>query len=385
MPNLTTATKAATTSSPATKAQTAAPFIIGSRNASRLSFTIPTVQLGSGLLAQTPISIPAVGYIKSIDLDVTIAITGGTTPALVADAPFTVFSMLELRNSSGNDLITPMTGYQWYLLNKYGCQDWDAPFSDPKVNATYNSTTTGIHFTLQIPCEISPYDTFGTIPALASNRSYQLQVTYNALANLISGSPTANVTTTATVNYWTEPTAQSLTGAAQATAPKFNGTVNLWQYEAAAVTPGDKWIKSNNVGNVLRTLIFTLRNSSGVRVSADWPAVCELYLDNDPMFYLPLQLWQTNMSRWFHLSNAIDTVGGLDTGVFVIPFYALATGKATANARRSQYLPTLDTSLLQLRGTSFGSNASTLEIITNSVQPAMPSTNNSLMALYSNI
>lgn len=381
MPAPTTATKTAQTGTLSKSANVSTPFIFGARNASKLSFTIPTVTLDTSTHPQTPIQIPAIGYIKSIDLDVTIDISGGTTPALTADAPFTVFSLLELRNSSGNDLITPMTGFQWYLNNKYGVQDWNAPFSDPKMNATYSSTTTGVHFTLQIPCEISPADTFCAIPALASNRNYQLQVNYNTLASVISGSPTASVTTVATVNYWTEPTATTMSGQAQQTAPPYNGSVNLWQLEAAPVTPGDKYIRSYNVGNVLRTLIFTLRDDSGARDGTDWPAVCELYLDNDPMFYLPKSTWQTNMSRQFQFGADIDTPGGLDTGVFVIPFYALAEGQAIANARRSQYLPTLDTSLLQLRGTSFGANGSTLEIITNSVQPVSP-TGNSLAALY---
>jgi len=53
-----------------------------------------------------------------------------------------------------------------------------------------------------------------------------------------------------------------------------------------------------------------------------------------------------------------------------------------ANARRSQYLPTLDASQLQLRGTSWGPGASTLEVLTNSVQPVNPTTGSSSSALY---
>ena len=66
---------------------------------------------------------------------------------------------------------------------------------------------------------------------------------------------------------------------------------------------------------------------------------------------------------------AVDAAGGLDTGVFVIPFFAIAEMQADPTASRAQYLPTLDTQQLQLRGTSFGANVSTLEILTNSVVP----------------
>jgi hypothetical protein len=359
------------------------PFVIGSRNSSRFSFTLPTTAIGASSAPLPPVQIPAMGYLKSIDLEVTIAGSGGTSPVFTADAPFNVLQAVELRNSSGNDLIVPLTGYQMFLQQKYGCQGFDAPMGDMRLDPTYSAVSPSAHFILSIPCEISPADGFGAIPALASNRSYQLQLTLAALATIVSSNPTLNVSIVGTAHYWTEPVASTASGVPQATAPLYNGSLNLWQLEPQPVTPGDKYIKSNNVGNVLRTLIFTLRTAAGARTQADWPAVCELYLDNFPMFYLPLLQWQSRMARWYQLRSAsFDVAGGLDTGVFVMPFFALAEGAAQANGRRSQYLPTLDTALLQLRGTSFGASASTLEIITNSVQPVSPTTGSSSAALY---
>lgn len=373
---------------PATKQpQQVLPFPIGSRNASRFSFNLPTTELGTSSIPLSPVQIPAVGYLNRISLDVTVTITGGTTPAVTADGPFNILSSIELRNSSGNDLIVPMDGYRYFLLNKYGAQTFDAPFCDPMMDGTYDEDPTGgtVHFILDVPCQIAPAEAFCAIPALASNRSYQLSINLNTLANSITGSPTSvSVAINGFAWYWTEPVAMTMTGLAQQTAPAYNGSLNLWQYQALPVTSGDKYLKSDNVGNVLRTLIFTLRNSSGARIDTDWPAVCELYLDNSPMFHLPQDLWKSWMTKVYALAGGtLDGKNGLDTGVYVIPFLALAEGKALANGRRSQYLPTLDASLLQLRGTSWGSNASTLEIITNSVQPVNPMTGNSAAALYS--
>ena len=87
------------------------PFIIGSRNATRFSFQLPVTALGAGTVPLPPVQIPAVGYLKKLTLEVTVAGTGGTTPAFTADAPFNVLQSVELRNSSGNDLIVPVTGY----------------------------------------------------------------------------------------------------------------------------------------------------------------------------------------------------------------------------------------------------------------------------------
>lgn len=359
------------------------PFVIGSRTASRFSFTLPPTALGAASAPLPPVQIPAVGYLKGIELEVTIAGAGGTSPVFTADAPFNVLQAVELRNSSGNDLIVPVTGYQLFLINKYGCQDFDAPMGDLRLDPTYTAASPSAHFIARIPCEISPADAFGSIPALASNRSYQLQLTLAALATVISSNPVLTISIVGTAIYWTEPVASTASGVMQATSPLYNGTLNLWQLEPLTVSPGDKYLKSNNVGNVLRTLIFTLRTAAGARTSADWPALCELYLDNFPMFYLPTTQWQSLIARWYQLRNAsLDAAGGLDTGVFVVPFFALAEGAAIANARRSQYLPTLDTALLQLRGTSWGASASTLEILTNSVQPVSPTTGSSSAALY---
>ena len=373
----------ANTAAPARGAQTVLPFAISARQSSRFSFNVPTTNLGTTQTPLSPIQIPAVGYLNKIVLDVSITVTGGTSPAYTADAPFNVFSLIELRNSSGNDLIVPMDGFRYYLLNKYGSQGVNAPWSDPKSDPTYSTTLASTHFMLDVPCQISPADAFGAIPALASNRSYQLALNLNAIANLVSGSPTSvSVSINGYAWFWTEPVAQTMSGVGQQTAPPFNGSLNLWQYEALPVTPGDKYLKSDNVGNVLRTLIFTLRNSGGGRDGVDWPSVCELYLDNNPMFYLPQAQWKSWMGRIYGFDSAQDTAQGLDNGVFVIPFFALAEGYAMANARRGQYLPTLDSSLLQLRGTSWGAGASTLEVMTNSVQPVNPATGNVASALY---
>jgi hypothetical protein len=360
------------------------PFGIGARNSTRFSFQTTTTALGAGAIPLSPIQIPAVGYLKKITLEVTIAGSGGTTPAFTADAPFNCLGLVELRNSSGNDLIVPMDGYRYYLLNKYGCQGIDAPYCDPKSDQQYSAVSPSAHFFLDIPCEISPLDQFGAIPALASNRSYQLAINLNPQSIVTTSNPTLNVTIIGTAWFYTEPVAATMNGIAQQTAPPFNGSLNLWQFEPISVTPGDKYIRSNNVGNVLRTLIFTLRTAAGARTDADWPAISELYLDNNPMFYFAQNLWASFMSRIYGYQRATtkDGINTLDTGVYVVPFFALTEGCALANSRRGQYLPTLDASQLQLRGTSWGAAASTLEIITNSVQPSNPANGNSASALY---
>jgi hypothetical protein len=355
------------------------PFQVASRQMTRFSFTAGTVAMQAA--ASTPISviqIPAVGYLSAINLEVTVSTTS-TGLTFNADAPFNVLQAIEFKTAAGNDIIVPLTGYQMYLANKYGTQFSGAPWSDAKLSRQYSAitgTNGSAHFFLPVPLEIDAGNGMGSIPALASNRSYQLQLTLAAISTVFGGTVTAaSVTITGTAYYWSEPPAVTQNGVSQTTAPRGLGTLSQWQVEQPPITPGDKYMKSNNVGNVIRCLIFTLRNSSGARIDTNgWPGVSELYLDNEPMFYFTQNEWEDNMVKWYGLSAATkDVAQGLDTGVYVIPFHLLTANAVGDAMSRAQYLATIDASQLQLRGTSWGSAVSTLEILTNSVIPSSAS------------
>lgn len=351
----------------------ALPFPIASRQMTRFSFTTGTVALNaSAPVPVSPIQIPAVGYLRYLMLEVTVDGTGGTTPAFTADAPWNTLAAVEFRTAAGNDLIVPLTGYQLYIANKYGAQYATAPYSDARMGRQYSATAPDAHFFLAVPLEIDCETGLGSVPALASNRSYQLALTLSAISTIMSGSPSGvNVKINGTAYYWNEPPATTQSGVTQATQPYGLGSISQWQLEAPPVTPGDKYIKSNNVGGIIRTLVFTLRNSSGARIDTNgWGNPVELYLDNEPMFYWTQAEWESFMiQRYGFTAASKDAAQGLDTGVYVYPFHALAGGMAGDPANsRSQLLPTLDASQLQLR-TIFGSASSTLEILTNSVIP----------------
>jgi hypothetical protein len=348
------------------------PFEIASRVATRFSFTTGTVVTAAA--ANTPINpiqIPAVGYLAGIMLQITQVTTGGT--GLTADAPFTGLASVELRTAAGNDLIVPLTGYQIYLINKYGCQFTAAPFSDERMSFNYSAANTAQSYFAFIPAQIDADNALGTLPALASNRSYQLVLIAGAATAVATASTGGSITVNGTAYYWTEPTASTPGGVPQSTTPDGLGTMLQWQLEQPPLTAGDKYVRHQNTGNVIHTVIYVLRNSSGVRIdTAGWPSVSEFYVDNNPLFYLTQSEWQELMSRrWFGWSGTTkDATNALDTGVYCLPFYAMGAGRASNGENtRAQLLPTLDSSLVQLRGTSWGANASTLEIITGSVIP----------------
>lgn len=357
----------------------AIPFKIASRKQIRQAFTPPAVTLGTASVSVSPIEVPATGYLSSVRLNFSLAYTGSAgTPTLTADAPFNALTTIGIRSADGTPLITPLTGYQLYLVNKYGGQLYTGKANDPKQGFGYNATPTATSGTLtwflSLPFEFDHETGLGAIPALASNRSYIIDITCNTIANIFAtNAPTgATLTITGFSEYWAQPASANSMGQAQQTNPQALGTLARWQLETPVLTPGDKYIKSNNVGGTLRSHILVLRNSSGARIDTNgWPTIFQLYLDNEPQLYLTSTYFTDMMSRVFGYdasTSSKDVAGGLDTGVYVLPYHALLGGVAGDPANsRGQLLNTNSASLLQFYGSSFGSAVSTLEVLTNTV------------------
>ena len=346
----------------------ALPFPVASRMGSRFAFDTGVVTLAAGAPTNiAPIPIPAVGFLKYIDLEVTLTLTG--TTALLADAPFNCIQSIGLRTAGGNDLITPVTGYTLYLMNKYGGY---RVFADARVGRQYSATTAGAHFFLRIPLEIDPETALGVIPAMASNRSYMANIQFAAGTTIGTGTTGGTCRILATSWYWHEPPAQGGGGVMQQTEPDALGSIVQWQLEQAVLSPGAKLVKLNNVGNVARTHIFVCRNSALARVdgTTGFGTESQFYMDNDMVFSLMTTTWEQMMIEWFGLTAASkDVANGLDSGVYVLPWHVMVGSQSGDPANsRSQLLPSLNASLLQLWST-WGSAVSTLETLTNSVIP----------------
>lgn len=360
----------------------AIPFAVASQYSTRPSFDLPVQTLQAAAPTQvSPVQIPAVGYLQGLLLEVTIDGTGGTTPAFTADGPWNVIQSINFRNASGVNLIAPLTGYDLYLVNKYGGQlaPGFGPYAQPDFGFNYADTAPDAHFFLWLPLGIDVSDAYGVIPALASNANYQMELSLSSVATLMSGAPTVNVSISATAHYFDLPAATNQAGVAQATSPAAQA-VSVWQKETPTVSPGSQLVQSFNVGNVIRNHILVLRNSSGARIDTNgWPSLLELYLDNQPRFSLSKTEHEFLMSRWYGLGGTTkDALGAIDTGVYVVPFHTLLGSAAGDPANtRAQLLPTLNATLLQYRFQDFGSAASRLEILTEAV------TTTDAAALYS--
>lgn len=367
-----------------TATQPAVPFPLASQIGSRVAFQIAPAALGTGVTVPngSPKNVQAVGYLSSILLKFTLNLTG-TAITASPDAPFNIIDRISVKNSAGNPLIQPVSGYNLYLMNKYsglplGYNDVGVGASaDPKnwfgVSTGIGGTNPTVTFYLALPFELDRSTGLGSIAATASNREFVVDVSFAAYSTAYTAGVTAaTLQVDATSVYWSVPAQYSPQGAPQQQAPFGPGTVGLYQVESGPVSSGDNLFKSNNVGNIIRNHILVLRTSAGARTETDWTNVLELMLDNAPRFHFSNDQWRQAISQWFGYTAAIDNAGGQDSGVYVIPYFLLAGGQAGDPKSNSQWLQTLDATLLQFHAFSFGANASRLEVITHAVSAPNP-------------
>jgi hypothetical protein len=365
--SVTTAAPAAKSSQP----QLVMPFSIGARQETLSSFSVGPITLAAAAPTPlSPISIPPNGYLRGLMLEVTVTGTGGTAPAFIGDGALMALQSIGVRDPAGRDFVVPVDGYTAYLMAKWGGAYSQGAACDLRANSQYSATAPSAHFFLPIWFEIDSDTGLGSLPNLSASQTLQLNVTLAAISSFISGVPTSvTVTINGTAYFWNAPPASTASGTQQQTQPPAAGGTAIWQMESQSITPGEKAPRLSNVGNVLRTLIFVLRNSSGARIDSSWPAIFELKLDNNVMFHFSSTEFKRFMAA--ELATVVtteDSPGGIDAGVYVIPFHALAGGPIGDPANsRAQLLPTLDAAALNARGASWGASASSLQIITQSV------------------
>lgn len=362
------------------------PFQVASLRRVRQAFDTGNLIPGQNVAA---IEIPAMGgFLRFLELAVTLTTAGNAAnTTFAADGPFNALSFIEFMPPSGDPPIVPITGYQLYLWNKYGAFSQSPPFADPRRDVNFSVTTgagaTGgsAAFTLRLPMEIDPATGFCAITNSASNKSYLLNLICNTTANIYGTAPTAApaIRVIGWIYYWDEPQAVTRQGTQQQPGPQGLGSFSQIRLDTPPVTAGDKTVKVNNAGPVLRAIIFVLRTAAGARTNADLPATWDYMFNTRDRFLISDSQLVSDMAEAFGYQQgaasggfgggaSFDAANGLDTGVRSLP-YLLDFGGVSPDNPRSQYQVTADATLTQIRAISFGANASTLEILSNLIRP----------------
>lgn len=340
--------------------------------------------------AQDQIQLQTNAFLEYVILDFSLAVTANaeTTVAFAEDGPFSVISKIQLDDPAGQSIITPITGYQLFLLNKW-LPDTNCGF-DPQLDPNFSAITgTGatagsFSFRLILPVEHRSRDALGAVNNSAGNQRYLITLTIAGSgatfvdASIYDTPPSAGATVLSlkvSQWYWTSPPQQIVTaqGAVPvAGTPSGLGTVGFVRYERHNEVDGggSPQIQLNNVGDYISTLIFVLRADDGTRDAADWPPQFQWWVNDFQVHNLYTHVWQRRMARALRYTAAIGAPGGLDVGVFILPGLNDGLFDQIDNfAPANQYLATDATTKLQIRGSTFGSGAAFLEVITRLVRP----------------
>lgn len=336
-------------------------------------------QLGTSGVQLGPYDVPAYGFMRGIYLNITATggVGGGATVAAAEDAPFSVIDELAILDVNGAPIVGPLSGYDLYLINKYGGLAAHSP--DPKQKGTYSGVAAGagatgnFAFQLRIPIEVNGRDALGALANQNAASTYKLRLTLAPASKLYTTAPATtlpSVRVRASLDAWTQPTPSDLRGNGQATQPPAHGTTSYWSKTTFTLGAGFQNVRLPRVGNYLRELVFILRDANGSRLNGEaaFPDPLAIYWDTRLLKSYLKDLWINQHAERFDVTNAIETARGRDRGVFVEDYCHEFWGGAVGTELRDGWLPTVQSTRLEVQGT-FGSAVS-LTVLTNDVAPA---------------
>jgi hypothetical protein len=355
----------------------ARPFRIGAQPTDDRLYDV-TVTLTAGTQSLTPqYEVPSTGYLNGVYI--VVEALGNNTDAVVAyteDGPFSVIDNITFTDTNNSEIITPMSGWDLYIINKYGGYHFS---DDPKVSPTFAAVTGNgadggdFSFILRIPVELVPRDALGSLPNKSASTPFKVKCTVAATTAVYSTAPNgAGVSVRfrmTPVSYW-EPTATDGSGNPVAPNPPGVNTTQYWNrtdyvVNAGAISPQ----LTSSTGFPIRNLLFVLRDAEVSRAQgeADWPDPFRMQIQSNTLIDRIKPLWQHRIAQNYGYGGAVgDTAGNKDNGVYVEP-YCMDFGPKPGWENRRGYLRTTDGMRLVALGTVLGAGAHTLSVYTNYV------------------
>lgn len=253
------------------------PFIRHSQAGKLPQYTVSGVAIGNQI-SQPMISAP--GYARGVRLRV--AATGGTGTVAVAspDAPFNVFSLVQLFDAYGTPLLIA-PGYEaLYLIPKWGgCYGLDEA-ADIKNMPSYSPVATSGNFTFatQLPFEFAKG--YGVISMANAAQLPKLTLQGGAIGTVYTTAPTTApvLEVDNDLDFYWLPEGSGIE-------PPGLGTTQQW-----VLNQGNPGIGSNSSVNVnlpreggyLSTIILIMRDSTGARIDG-WGSRVRFIVDGIPL------------------------------------------------------------------------------------------------------
>jgi hypothetical protein len=324
------------------------------------------------------------GWLSGIWCLFQLTVTGGTYTAS-GDNPWSGIQKVTFRDVGNREIIGPLTGYEWFVVNKYG--GYWAGNPDPRSGASgFQSPGTSAstcQFMLYMPLEVVYRDTLGEIENKSSSSSYTLEIYIDSMANTFGAGSFTGISWRFRGNLqgYTEPEAADSHGRPFSQAPPAAGTVQYWASEIWVATAGTaKYNQQNGIGYSIRNIGWVgYDNAAGTRAASwnfgaapetgDWPDPFTLAFGKVQLFQRPALMWQNLMCRWYGWNAATitsDAALAPENGVFWQAFNRDFDTLA-GNELRNGYLITKAGNVLQGAGTYTG--ADNVHVVTNYIVP----------------
>lgn len=308
--------------------------------------------LATNGIGAPPWALQATGWLRGLYLLVTG--TGLTAGTPTADAPFNIFSNIELDDVNNEAIFGPFDGYSAFLTNKYGGYLFAG---DPASNAIFamsgTTSTNNFTFSLYIPLEIVSRDPIGPVASVNNTASLTLKMTLNPTTTVFA-TPTGalSVRIRGSQSFYWEPKQADKQGRPISPQPPASGTTQYWTQGSYAIA-GAGVINGQlqtALGYPWRSYAFLYRDTGGSRANGEtnWP---------DPLIGLKFeanmlrsnfykQLWQAYMSMTYdYTSSTADTRGaglivGKENGVYMLNWNNDFLGQRPGDETRRSYLVT---------------------------------------------
>jgi hypothetical protein len=323
------------------------------------------------------------GWLSGIWCLFQLAVTGGTYTSS-GDNPWSGIQKVTFRDVGNREIIGPLTGYEWMVVNKYGGY-WPGQPDPRNASSGFQNpatATTTCQFLLYLPLEIVYRDTLGEIENKSSSSSYTLEIYIDSMANTFgAGSFTAiSWRFRGNLEGYTEPEAADSRGRPFSQAPPAAGTVQYWASEIWVAPAGiGRYNQQNGIGYAIRNLVdICYDNANGTRATGwnfgvapetgDWPDPFTLSFGKVQLFQRPALMWQNLMARWYGWNAALSADANLapENGVFAQCFNREFDTLA-GNELRNGYLITKAGNVLQHSGTL--ALAANIHVLTNYIVP----------------
>ena len=304
------------------------------------------------------------GYLRGVLFSITSA-NGvlGTTATLLGDTPFSIISSMTLESIDGTPILYPQNGYNYWLVSRY-CRQWDG---DPVNDPTYSNT---INPAFRLRFFVESRMTCGVLPNTDARAQYRLRYTLAALTSGLVSSSTGVTAPAVTVNIaletYAQPPATDYAGNAIAQVPDGITLQRFVSHQSGdPLNTGNSTTKENRVGNLIRTIILQVRNSSGVRTDLTADPM-RWRIDNTQLISEQRDHRDYEIDRFSKQGNASTYNSNRPTGVYVY-FRYHNPGPMDGN----YWLATTEATYLQFE-LNGGPSSGTLDCITEDLAPAGP-------------